>query len=368
MSGGASGLKRDLNLVRRRAWLFIPFFLLGILLSFAFAGVAGQANAVASLQLETVVHEVFIGGDRGLRIFEADAMTADAEFKQKVRERIGDSEFDYARFTISLAPHSVADGVARGVLTVSIKDDDRATAERYRQAWVDVFVEEYTALDGLFRRRFLEKREAVALVLEQEYQTAYQRLEDLARAKGITAPLDQLALRDREGTVLEDLSRQEAALIAAHAEAQATLAAAKSASPEVAAALASSFLGANISAAQATSALSAKAAALAAAIADIRKLQAQYSDAAFDSEFLRALDYVRALDQLKVEGYGRLANARGAVTSAESTVETSYSFSGGAAGTLVGRVAVVLAVTIVFGLIAIYTLEWLSQVSRGASD
>ncbi len=56
------------------------------------------------------------------------------------------------------------------------------------------------------------------------------------------------------------------------------------------------------------------------------------------------------------------------VTSAESTVETSYSFSGGAAGTLVGRVAVVLAVTIVFGLIAIYTLEWLSQVSRGASD
>ncbi len=368
MSRRASGLERDLDLVRRRAWLFVPFFLLGILLSFALGSVAGQANAVASLQLETVVHEVFIGGDRGLRIFEADAMTAEPEFKQKVRARIGDENFDYARFSISLNPHSVADGVARGTLTVSIKDDDRATAERYRQAWVDVFIEEYTGPEGLFRRRFLDKREAVALALENEYQEALKQLVDLARSKGITVPLEQVVPHKREGTLLAELPGQEAELVASLAEARAALSAARNAGPDVAAALAASVLGTSVPPAQAVESLTARVAVLEGAIAEVRRTQAQYSDASFDAEFLQALDYVRALDQLKVEGFGRLANARGSVTSAESTAEVSYSFSGGAAGTLMGRVAVVLAVTIVFGLIAIYTLEWLSQVRRGAAD
>lgn len=368
MSAGATGLERDLNLLRRRAWVFIPFFLLGLVLAFFLAGVAGKTNAVASIQLETVVHEVFTGGDRGLRVFEAQAMTADQEFKQKVRARIGDENFDYARFNISLTPQGVADGVARGVLTVSIKDDEKATAERYRQAWVDTFITEYTSPDGLFRRRFLEKREAVALALESEYQAALQNLKDMARSLNVAAPLDHLILRDRAGTLMEDLSQQEAELIAGRAEAQAALSAAQGASPEVAAALATNILGAPVSSAQAVAALKARADTLDAAIASLRQLQAGYSDASLDPEFLRALDYVRALDQLKVDGFGRLANARGSVTSAESTADTSYSFSGGATGTMVGRVAIVLAVTIVFGLIAIYTLEWLSQVRRGEAS
>src|SRR3990172_477600 len=118
MSGRTSGLERDLNLVRRRAWLFIPFLLLGLLLSFALGSLAGEANAVATMQLETVIHDLFTGGDRGLRIFEAQSMTGDAEFKSKVREAIGDPNFDYARYSVALQPISVADGVSRGTLTV----------------------------------------------------------------------------------------------------------------------------------------------------------------------------------------------------------------------------------------------------------
>jgi hypothetical protein len=48
-------------------------------------------------------------------------------------------------------------------------------------------------------------------------------------------------------------------------------------------------------------------------------------------------------------------------------VDTSYTFSGGLAGSLLGRIAVAIAITVVFGLIAIYTLEWLSQ-ARSSSE
>src|SRR5512138_426995 len=101
-----SGLQRDLNLLKRRWWVFIPFLLLGILIAVAFGSFAGQSNAVASMQLDTVIHELFSGGDRGLRIFEADAMTTDDEFKQKVIQATGDPNFDYARFSIALTPIS----------------------------------------------------------------------------------------------------------------------------------------------------------------------------------------------------------------------------------------------------------------------
>jgi hypothetical protein len=81
-SSDAFGLRRDLLLIRRRAWIFIPFLLLGILLALVFGRVSGDANAVASMQLETVVHTVTSGGERGLRIFEAQSMTTDERFKQ----------------------------------------------------------------------------------------------------------------------------------------------------------------------------------------------------------------------------------------------------------------------------------------------
>ena len=76
----------DLNLVKRRAWLFIPLFLLGLFVAFVLVSAAGDANAVATMQIETVVHDA-VGGDRGLRIFEAESMTTDEKFKAKVRAR-----------------------------------------------------------------------------------------------------------------------------------------------------------------------------------------------------------------------------------------------------------------------------------------
>ena len=71
MPPGTSGLERDLNLVRRRAWLFIPFAILGILAALFVGRATGDSNAVASLTLDTTVHDLVAGGDRGLRIFEA---------------------------------------------------------------------------------------------------------------------------------------------------------------------------------------------------------------------------------------------------------------------------------------------------------
>ncbi len=62
----------------------------------------------------------------------------------------------------------------------------------------------------------------------------------------------------------------------------------------------------------------------------------------------------------------RVANARIAIGSSDSTLEIERTFTGGLAGSIVGLIAVVLAVTLVFGLIAIYTVEWLSQVRRGS--
>lgn len=115
-------------------------------------------------------------------------------------------------------------------------------------------------------------------------------------------------------------------------------------------------------------ALGSRQAALESSIASLRKLRADLSDSTLDPEIVKALDNVRVMVQLKFEAYGKIGNARAAVTAAESNIDTSYSFSGGVAGTLMGRVAVTLAFTIVFGLIAIYTLEWLSQVRAHSTD
>jgi hypothetical protein len=91
------------------------------------------------------------------------------------------------------------------------------------------------------------------------------------------------------------------------------------------------------------------------------------AEAQLEPESLRLLDVARGLRAVKDESYIRLANAVVAALSAESHMDASYSSSGGLSGSLVGRVAVALVVTIVFGLIAIYTLEWLSQ-ARSSED
>ena len=83
---------------------------------------------------------------------------------------------------------------------------------------------------------------------------------------------------------------------------------------------------------------------------------------------LAFVDEARGQRAVKDSSYIRLANAEVAVDSAESHITASYTFSGGLAGSLIGRIAVAIAVTVVFGLIAIYTVEWLSQARTESDD
>ena len=355
MPGETSGLARDIRLVRRRAWLFVPAFIVGVLLAFGINRVIGQANAVAVLKLDTVLQELVIGGDRGLRIFEAQSMTTDDAFKEKVLQAIGDPDFDYARFNISLFPISVADGVSRGNLTVSIKDSSKAEAERLRQAWVDVFVTEFVAQDGLFRQRFIDSKREVLEIAEAEFAAAYAAL--LPRARELGLPLDEL-LRG-SNSLREEYNRTEADLRARLAMVRGAL---DSPAP-ITGSLVGVITGTPVPDAEAVATLRNYQSALAKAVAAIEARREQVSDGGYPVDFQTAVDSLRALTELKFQAASRLDQARVAVTTARSTVEVDYSFSGGVAGTLIGRVAVVIAVTLVLGLIAIYTLEWLSQVS-----
>ncbi len=358
MPPGTSGLERDLNLVRRRAWLFIPFGILGILAALFIGSATGDANAVASITLDTTVHDLVIGGDRGLRIFEAQEMTSDDRFRQEVKDKIGDPNFDFSRFASSLSPISVADGISRGILTVSITDPDEATAQAYRQAFVDVFSQEYLNQDGLYRQRFLESRKRVAEDNQKQFLAAYEALKAKA-PPGVNIDLLLETRGQTSGSTLayEQLARMESQL----AEVTAALANSSGAAPGVLAAVASSILGQPVAAADAQAALSVKQASLAEAIRTYSKNATTLAEASLDPETLRLLDTARGLRAVKDESYIRLANADVAALSAESHMDTSYSASGGLAGSMVGRIAVALVVTIVFGLIAIYTLEWLSQ-------
>ncbi|MCK9517408.1 MAG: hypothetical protein M0R74_00050 [Dehalococcoidia bacterium] len=361
MSPRTNGFERDLNLVRRRAWLFIPFFVLGLLAAFAAGTVAGDSTAVATMQLDTMVHDMVPGGDRGLRIFEAQAMTTDDRFKAAVREEIGDPNFDIARFVVVLRPVSIAEGVSRGTLTVSIADSDKATAGRYRDAWVSVFEHHYTALDGLFRTRFIESKQDVADLAEQRYTETFAAIQ----GQHPELPLDELVRSpDQRGfTLVEELSRQEGQLLRQLAEVEGALA-----SGNVTGALASAVLGTPIADGQAQAALEGRRASLEAAIGTVREQRAAYSDASLDPELRTAIDDLRSLADLRLESATRLNNARVVITSAQSDVETTYTFSGGVAGSMAGRVAIVVAITVVFGVIAIYALEWLSQVRTGVEE
>ncbi|HEX6029867.1 MAG TPA: hypothetical protein VFY90_00465, partial [Tepidiformaceae bacterium] len=276
-------------------------------------------------------------GDRGLRIFEAESMTTDERFKQKVIERIGDPNFDYSRFSISLSPISVADGVSRGTLTVSITDPDKANAERYRTAFVEVFTDEYTADQGLFRTRFIEKKQQVVDSAEQHFQDAYEKAKPAAAAAGI--PLDDI-IRPSFATgrnVIDELAVQEGELRGSLAEAQAA-------------------------------GDSARVQQLNVAIKSIQDQRAAFSIGNLPPELRQQVGALSGLLETRQGAYVRLANAQDAVNSAQSDVEASYSFSGGLAGSLLGRVAIVIAVTLVFGLIAIYAWEWLSQIRAGMEE
>ena len=208
-----SGLQRDLNLLKRRWWVFIPFLLMGVVIALSFGSFAGKANAVATMQLETVVQQLASGGDRGLRVFEAQSMASDSRFKQKVVDATGDPKFDYARFSIALTPISVADGVSRGILTVSVQDQDKAAAEKYRAAFVEVFTREYQAPDGLYRERFITKIQLTADTFEKQFFDAYTELRP--KLEALNLPVDEM-IRPRNTTavsLLDELNKQEAELI-----------------------------------------------------------------------------------------------------------------------------------------------------------
>jgi hypothetical protein len=152
------------------------------------------------------------------------------------------------------------------------------------------------------------------------------------------------------------------------AEIDAALQSAGTANASALAAVASSVLGQPVAAADAQAALTLKRTTLAAAITGYSKGATTIAEAQLDPETLRLLDIARGLRQVKDESYIRQANSQVAVNSAESHIDTVYSFSGGLAGSLIGRIAVALVVTIVFGLIAIYTVEWLSPARSSADD
>ena len=365
MPTGTSGLERDLSLIRRRAWLFIPFAVLGILAALFIGSLTGESTATASLTLDTTVHDLVVGGDRGLRIYEAQEMTSDPRFREKVREAIGDPDFDFGRFAISLSPISVADGISRGILTVSITDPVKADAERYRTAFVDVFTAEYTAEDGLWRTRFVDRRRQVAEENTAQFEAVYARLKAKTDPLGIYLP----PLIDARGTTSPSTAdyEQQAQLRRELAEVEGALGAISGISPGAAAAVAGSVLGQPVAAGDAAGALTARKASLEAALEAFAADTVALAESKLDPETLRLLDEVRGKRQTKDEAYVRLANAEVAVGSAESYVTVSYSSSGGLAGSLLGRVAVAIAVTVVFGLIAIYTVEWLSQ-ARGSSE
>ncbi len=365
MPPGTSGLERDLNLVRRRAWLFIPFALLGIAVGLFVGRATGDSNAVASMTLDTTVHDLVAGGDRGLRIFEAQEMTNDPKFKEKVIAAIGEPDFEYSRFVVSLAPISVADGISRGILTVSITDPDKTVAERYRQAFVDVYTAEYMNRDGLFRTRYVDRRAEVAAQSDAALLDVLAELRAAAEPEGVNIDVfletrGQNAPSTVAFTVQSDFRRELA-------EVNGALANIGSLSATGAATLAASVIDQPVTAGDAGPVLTARKATLEAAIAEFARVSPTIAETSLEPETLFLLDLARGRRQIKDESYIRLANAQVAVDSAESNIETSYSFSGGLAGSTLGRVAVAIVITIVFGLIAIYTVEWLSQ-ARGSAD
>lgn len=365
MAPRTSGFDRDIRLIRRRAWLFIPFFILGVAIALFYSRVSGKTNAIGTIGIQTVVHEVFTGGDRGFRTFEADQMTRDPVFKKEVIDAIGDPNFNYARFGIALSTLSIGDGVSSGTETVAIQDSNAALAQKYRNAWVNVFIKEFTSADGLFRETATNQRKAVVDQAEKNYVDDFAKLQALAKTEGVTAPLDQLAQPTRDRSVTQGLNTQQADLMTQLAQVQAaekTIAAGADAS--TASALASSVLQATVSGDPAA-ALKAREATLNAAIATLSEQRASMSDGSFSPEFQSLLDNVRQEAAVKDAAYQNYNDGRAAAVSVRTNVAPVYTQSGGKGQSLLGRIAIVVVVTIVFGLIAIYAWEWLSQVRSG---
>jgi hypothetical protein len=368
MATETTGLNRDLQLIRARVWLFIPFFVFGLILAFAFSTVAGKTNAVAELELDTVIHDATFGGDRGLRVFEAQSMTEDPEFIALVLAEIDEPDFDYSDFDIELRPVSLASGISRGTLVVSIKADGKGKAEGYREAFVKVFANEFLEIDGLWRTRFISAQQDVSDDAESRFRESYRLLDAAGAERGIV--VDELFRSGQNTSPLDSLNVQEAELRREIAETEGALAAITESnlSASEAAALAAAVIEQPVAPGDGEDVLAGWLSAQSSALDKTLERSREISDGSFDAEFLALLDSVRALDSVKEQSYVRLENARIAVTSSDSTLEVDRTFSGGLGGSIIGQLAVVLTVTLVFGLIAIYAWEWLSQLRSGIGD
>jgi hypothetical protein len=231
---------------------------------------------------------------------------------------------------------------------------------------VNVFIAEYTEPEGLYRTRFIETRRETAQENADEFWKAYDKLEAALEPLGI----DPAMLLETRGTVSPTIAvfEQQSELQREIAEVDGALAGIGSTSPAASAAVASSILGQPIAAGDAQAVLTARKASLEAALETLQTSSPVLAETQLEPDVVALLDEARGQRAVKDSSYIRLANAQVAVDSAESRVETSYTFSGGLAGSLIGRIAVAIAVTIVFGLIAIYTLEWLSQARASSED
>ncbi len=357
MSPSATGLARDVALIRRRAWLFLPFLLVGIVVALLLGTAQSGYTARASMQLETVVHGLPPGSDRGIRVFEAQSMTGDPSFIDKVEETAGVGELNSRRYSVSSAGGSSAENLSRVTLTVSVTDPERAEAERLRDAFVEVFGHEFQDQDGLFRARYLERLQRVARLVDSEFLAKHEEFRELA-AKLDLSDYEGL-LRAEPADLTRDLNAEAASLQRQLFEVEGALAAVDSAgSPAAVGAIASSTLGQPIAPADARAALEGVRAALREALRLLTERQLRLSD----PELVSAIDEVRSLQTMRDDAFERLATGEVAAASADTTMTVSRSTSGGVGRSMIERVAVSLAITAVFGLVAIYLVEWLSQI------
>lgn len=366
MTGRTSGLQQDVAIVRRRAWLFLPFLVLGILVALALhQRSSGTSSAQTTMQLQTSIYDLASGGDQGFKVYDAQAMTRLPEFRKEVIDKIGDQDFNYARFGIILNPNVTTEGVSSGNLVVTISAGSRADAQKYLQAFIDVFQKEFTAEDGLFRTQFVKQQQAVADAAGAQYDAAYQELQQMAQSAGITAPLSQLASGDQSGGYLDQLAQNRADLATQQAEAQAALDAVGSAGSGAAGAIASSVLGQPVSAGDAAAALQARVDSLDAAIKAVDAELSAASGTSLPADLRAQVDKVRALDTARRSASNDVANAQAAAASAFTSADPSTTYSGGNVASPLALIAIVIGITIIFGLVAIYLLEWLSQVRAG---
>jgi hypothetical protein len=184
--------------------------------------------------------------------------------------------------------------------------------------------------------------------LRERPELATLPIDELVRPVGLTDSLvGQLNIEDAR--LRSELAEVEAALLAGGSDIQAA-----------------AILETEIPPGAGRAALEERAAILRAAINEVESRRVAVSDTSFSLETLRLIDEARGAWNARAGAFERLNNARVAVIASQSSAEVTLTSSGGVAGTPLGRAAVVVAVTVVFGLIAIYLVEWLSQVRAGA--